>query len=249
MIVWSYGGGTQSAAIAVMILTGELPRPDIAVMADTSRECSETWQYLKLVVQPALDKIRLTVEIVPHSYAYWDIVKGKNNALLIPAFARQSGSVGKLPTYCSHEWKRRPIQRWLRKQGVNDCDCWLGISTDEAERMKPSDLKWYRHVYPLIEMVPTSRVQCRNKVLGYGWAEPPKSRCWMCPNMSPQSWKQLRRNWNGDFEKAAALEKEIQQTDADIFLHPLAIPLTEAVEQSEQQSDMFDGCDSGFCWT
>ena len=249
VIVWSYGGGTQSAAIAVMILTGELPCPDIAVMADTSRECSETRQYLKLIVQPTLDTIGLTVQIVSHEYAYWDIVKEKNNSVLIPAFTRQSGNIGKLPTFCSNEWKRRPIQRWLKEQGVNTCDVWLGISTDEAERMKISDLKWYRHIYPLIEMVPTSRHQCRAKVLQYGWPEPPKSRCWMCPNMSPQSWKQLKSKWNSDFIQAVLLEYEIQKTDPTIYLHPLAIPLRDAVEQSEQQSDMFDGCDSGYCWT
>jgi hypothetical protein len=55
--VWSYGGGTQTAAIAVLILQGKLPKPDIAVMADTGREIQSTWDYLYTVVQPALDSI------------------------------------------------------------------------------------------------------------------------------------------------------------------------------------------------
>ncbi len=41
-LIWSYGGGVQSAAIAVLVLRGELPRPERAVMADTSREASAT---------------------------------------------------------------------------------------------------------------------------------------------------------------------------------------------------------------
>ena len=45
--VWSYGGGTQTAAIAVLILQGRLPKPDIAVMADTGREIASTWDYLR----------------------------------------------------------------------------------------------------------------------------------------------------------------------------------------------------------
>ena len=249
MIVWSYGGGTQSAAIAVMILTGELPRPDVVVMADTSREVYETWWYLEETVQPALDKIGIKVVIVGHDYAYWDLVKEKKGDVLIPAFTRKYGSIGKMPTFCSNEWKRRPIQRWLREQGVQSCDLWLGISTDEMVRMKESDVKWMRHVYPLIEILPTSRIQCRAKILQYGWPEPPKSRCWMCPNMSPGSWKQLKHKYPDDFQKAVDLEYELHRTDEKIFLHPLAIPLPLAVEQSEQQSDMFDGCDSGFCWT
>lgn len=245
MIVWSYGGGTQSAAIAVLILEGKLPTPDIICMADTAREVQETWDYLEGVVRPA----GLDVKIIPHSYSYWDLTKGASDDILIPAFTRKSGAIGKLPTFCSNEWKQRPVRRWLREQGVTDCDLWLGISTDEAERMKVSDVKWQRNVYPLIEIIPTSRHQCVSLVERHGWPTPPKSRCFMCPNMSPAHWRTLRDKAPDDFNKAVELERELQATDADIYLHSLAIPLTEAVAQSDLQSDMFDGCDSGFCWT
>lgn len=245
MNVWSYGGGTQSAAIAVLILQGRLPQPDMIVMADTSREVTETWEYLERIVRPA----GFDVQVIPHNYAYWDIVKGDKGDILLPAFTRQNGRVGKMPTFCSDEWKRRPIQRWLREQGVDDCDVWLGMSTDEMERMKASSLKWYRHVYPLIEMIPMSRHQCVSLVEKYGWPTPPKSRCWMCPNMSPRAWKDLKHKYPDDFQKAVDLEKELHKTDKDIYLHELGIPLDEAITQSERQSDMFDGCDSGYCWT
>ncbi len=71
--VWSYGGGTQSAAIAVLVLTGQLPKPDYVVMADTSREVTETWNYLRDVVQPELTRFGCPVEVIPHSYSYWDL--------------------------------------------------------------------------------------------------------------------------------------------------------------------------------
>jgi len=248
MIVWSYGGGTQSAAIAVMILKGELPKPDIVCMADTSREVSETWDYLRNVVQPSLDKIGLEVNVIPHSYSYWDYIKS-DGYILMPMFTRKNTSIGKFPTYCSYEWKKHPVRRWLREQGVEKCDLWLGISTDEMERMKISDVNWQNYVYPLIEIKPTSRHQCISIVENYGWSTPPKSRCWMCPNMSPYSFKQLRDKYPDDFNKAVELEKEIQLLDPLVFIHPLAIPLEDAVKQSDMQSDMFDGCDSGFCWT
>ena len=248
MIVWSYGGGTQSAAIAVMILKGELPKPDIVCMADTSREVSETWDYLRNVVQPSLDKIGLEVNVIPHSYSYWDITGG-NGDILLPVFTRKHGTVGKMPTYCSNEWKRLPVRRWLRENGVKQCDLWIGISTDEMERMKINELKWQNYVYPLIEIKPTSRHQCVSVVESYGWPTPPKSRCYMCPNMSPFSFKQLRDNYPEDFNNSVYLERAIQKIDPLIFFHPLAIPLEEAVKQSDMQSDMFDGCDSGFCWT
>ena len=243
-LVWSYGGGTQSAAIAVLILKGELPRPDMIVMADTSREVAETWQYLDNVVRPA----GFNIEIAHHLLSTVDL-QGMNGDLLIPAFTRRNGRVGKMPTFCSNEWKARVIQRYLRNSGVNDCDIWLGMSTDEMERMKASGLNWYHHVYPLIEMRPTSRHQCVSIVEGYGWPTPPKSRCWMCPNMSPRAWKGLKQKYPGDFMKAQMLENELREHDPDVYLHELGIPLNQAVEQSERQSDMFDGCDSGYCWT
>lgn len=245
-LVWSYGGGTQSAAIAVLILQGKLPRPDVICMADTSREVTETWEYLDRVVRPA----GFDVQVVGHKYANWDIWKGDNKDLLLPAFTRSNGQLGKMPTFCSGEWKQRPIRRWLREQGIDDCDVWLGISTDEAHRMKFSGLNWYRHVYPLIEILPTSRHQCVSIVERYGWPTPPKSRCWMCPNMSNLAWQEMKRKYPGDFYRAVMLEVWVRQRDPDVYFHRLGIPLDQAVEQTEEQPSFeFDGCDSGYCWT
>ncbi len=244
MLVWSYGGGTQSAAIAALIKTGELPMPDLIVMADTGREVSETWEYLEKVIRPA----GFDVQVIPHSYSYLDIVKSGSNDILIPAYTRRSGRVGKLPTFCSYEWKRRPIMRWLKEHGVNDCDVWLGISIDEAERMRQSDVKWFRHVYPLIELRPTTRAQCMAIVEKMGWAKPPKTRCWMCPNMSKVEWRDLKTRYPEDFNKAVKLEEELHAIDPDIYLHSLAVPLNEALEIQSTQPDLFDSCDSGFCF-
>lgn len=244
--VWSYGGGTQTAAIAVLILQGKLPKPDIAVMADTGREIQSTWDYLYTVVQPALDSIGLTVEIAAHDLSTVDVY-AHNSDLLVPVFTSQNGG-GKLPTYCSNEWKKHVIRRWLRQQGVNDCDVWLGISTDEIERMKPSELNWYRHAYPLIEMVPTSRVNCAALVESFGWPSPPKSRCWMCPNQSPLMWADMRKQQPIEFSKAVSFEREIQERDRHVWLHKAMIPLTEAVDITDKQPSLFDGCDSGYCF-
>lgn len=247
MVTMSYGGGIQTVAIITLILEGRLPKPDLIVMADTGREVQTTWDYLAQVVQPSIRAIGLQVEICGHDYARYDIVK--NGAVLLPAFTRQKGTIGKMPTFCSGEWKQRPIRRWLRARGVMDTAVWLGISMDEAERMRASGLKWYQHVYPLIEMIPMRRAQCVQQIQQFGWEVPHKSRCWMCPNQSPDAWRNMKRLKNGDFEKAVQLEKEVQKEDRDLYFHPLAVPLDQAVEQSEQQSDMFDGCDSGYCFT
>lgn len=249
MIVWSYGGGVQTAAIAVLVLQGKLPRPDLVVMADTGRERQATWDYLSEVVGPALARIGLTVDIAEHAYATVDLY-ADNGDLLIPAYTRQNGHIGKLPTYCSNEWKQRVIRRYLRERRVTDCDVWLGMSIDEIERVKPSGLAWYRHAYPLLGLR-LSRASCIGLVEAYGWPTPPKSRCWMCPNMGPREWQRMQQSEPEEFAQAVQLEKDIRAHDPDVYLHPMALPLAQAVKRTVDvgQSDMFDGCDSGYCWT
>lgn len=245
-LVWSYGGGTQTAAIAVLVLQGRLPRPDLIVFADTAREVSATGAYLDGVVRPAgLDVVKIS-----HKYATVDMYAG-NGDLLIPVFTRQNGqagAAGQMRTFCSDKWKKAVIRRWLRNvAGVDDCDVWLGISTNEMHRMKASGLNWYRHVYPLIETVPMNRAQCVALVESYGWPTPPKSRCWMCPMMSSGEWRDLKASEPANFAQAVALDNKLRQSDPDVYLHRLGLPLAEAVEQSEQQPSLFDGCDSGYC--
>lgn len=92
--VWMYGGGTQSIAIAALILQGKLPVPTWAVIADTGREKQSTWDYLEFL-QP---KLPFTIHRISKAkYATVDLWRG--DTLLIPAFTNQSGEVAKLGTY------------------------------------------------------------------------------------------------------------------------------------------------------
>lgn len=101
--VWSYGGGTQSAAIAVLILQGKLPRPDVAVIADTGRELSTTWDYMAEIVSPAMEALSLPIQVVGKEYARHDLMNSGRTAL-IPAYTTYGGQTGKLPTWCSNDW-------------------------------------------------------------------------------------------------------------------------------------------------
>src|SRR5262249_25512961 len=143
-VVWSYGGGKQSVAIGVLIAQGRLPVPERAVIADTGREASSTWRYLENYMQPLLNSINLTIEPVPHSYELHDLYDPKGNTL-VPAYT--AGGVGQLRTFCSGEWKRDVIYRWLREpeRGYgpkNPVYQWIGYSLDEIGRCKPSRRKW-----------------------------------------------------------------------------------------------------------
>ena len=118
-VIWSYGGGVQSAAISVLVLRGELPRPERIVMADTSREASATWAYLDDVVQPALAEAGLRVEIAPHALATKGLLSTSGKPLM-PVYTRQAagaGRVGQMRNFCSGEWKRDVVRRYVRSLG------------------------------------------------------------------------------------------------------------------------------------
>lgn len=237
--VWSCGGGTQSAAIAALICKGEL-RPDLSVIVDTEREVQQTWDYYDAVLVPNLAAVGVTLHRVPKSkYATVDLYGGKDGAsLLIPAFTDQSGEVGKLPTFCSNEWKARVVQRWCREMAPDSkgFDLWLGISRDESGRMKVGHVGKWQYKHPLIEGGRLlSRQDCIALVKSMGWPTPPRSRCWMCPNQGEAEWTDLEQNWPDDAAKAAEFLKEIREQDPNVMIR-------------DPRADGGD-CMSGFCFT
>ena len=252
--VWSCGGGTQSAAIAALIVQGKLPKPDLSVIADTGREASETWEFYVEVMRPELEKVGIELHKLPHTfegkgYNTVDIYSGKDkDTVIMPMFTSQKGR-GMLPKYCSNEWKSRPVQRFIREQGLTSGRIWIGFSIDEFDRMRFQDpaQKW-NHTYPLIGLRMT-RGDCLALVDKMGWGTPPRSSCWMCPYRSDQEWLHLKAKGNGDFQKAVDLEKKLQERDPDVYFHDTCQPLNE-VGFNENQDDLFSKpCASGMCFT
>lgn len=246
-IIQSYGGGVQSAAIAVLVVQGKLSRPERIVMADTGREASLTWRYLEESIQPLLATVGLRVEIAPHSLSTVDVYpKSGSVKPLIPAFTAEGA---KLENYCSVEWKRRVVARWLRREGYGPkrpVTEWLGISTDEVHRAKFHQ-GWIEHAYPLLDMR-LSRSDCIAFVQKAGLPEPPRSSCWMCPFRSDKEWIELRERGDGDWQKAQLFEAEhLLGPGLGLYLHRSRKPLAEASFRHEAQGDLFDVCEEGRC--
>ena len=259
-VVWSYGGGVQSAAIAVLVLRGELTRPERIVMADTSREASSTWAYLDDVVQPALAEVGLCVEIAPHSLATKGLYSTDGKPLM-PVYTRaaddrqRAGRVGQMRNFCSGEWKREVVRRYVRSLGYGPVGRselgpvvnWLGISRDEIGRMGADRRKWITMRWPLIFDRPTTRAECLELVEAHGWPRPPKSSCWCCPYRGDAQWRELRDEWPEDWARAVSLEAELRERDAGVYLHRSGLPLGEADLAGGQAGEA--PCTSGQCWT
>ena len=131
--ILSYGGGTQTVAMCLLVMRGLLPKPDAIIAADTGREMPTTWAYANEHMQPRMAAMGLALHIAPHSLATVDLY-AHNGDLLVPTYT----ATGKLQTYCSNEWKARVVERYARrvlnlpKPYVN----WIGFSLDEAKRVK-----------------------------------------------------------------------------------------------------------------
>lgn len=245
MICWSYGGGVQSAAIAVLIREGVLPMPDLSVIADTGRERRTTWQYLDEVIRPYLAPVGVTIEVAPHSLATKDLYAA-DGLTLMPAFTTE----GRLPTYCSGYWKLSVVDRWLRSKGVEDCDCWIGFSIDELRRVSKQDRKkWLRLAFPLIDRM-INRVMCVRLIEGAGLPLPRKSRCYQCPHQNEEEWAETLAD-PVDGPLAIACDEEVRANDPEgkgLYLHYSRVPLRLVGSGRGVQTPLAP-CEGGLCWT
>lgn len=237
----------QSAAIAALIVSGKIAPPDFAVIVDTEREQSTTWAYMDEVISPALKTVSLTLNRVAKSeFAKVDVWGGKDgDSLLMPVFTNQSGHDGKLPGYCSNEWKKRVTHRWAASLGIRTADFWIGISTDEMKRVQKSTTRWGSR-YILIEQK-MNRAECVDLVHSMGWPTPPRSSCWNCPNHTQTEWRDIRDNKPEDWMQAIQFDKEIRLKDPHAFLHHDCVPLEQA-DLDEKNGVLFEHCDSGLCF-
>jgi hypothetical protein len=232
--------------MCVLVEQGRLPRPDRIVIADTGREKSSTWEYLSEVIQPRMQRVGLTVEIAPRSLAYVDLY-AHNGDLLLPVYT----PTGKLPAFCSTEWKARVIERYLRADGVKYSTAWIGFAYDERQRIKSTAGR----AYPLVDAMLT-KADCRRVIVDAGLPMPPPSSCWMCPNMSNSEWRYVRDTYPEDFEKACQVDEAIREEDqaqghAGVWLHHSRQPLrTAPIDVDDGRDDKIEGrqCGLGLCF-
>lgn len=184
--VVSFGGGTQSTAMLLMIRDGALPRPDIVIFADTGSELPETMQHIEEVARPFIEEeLGLPFFVVTsHRGALHDAYMEKR---AIPMKGIRS---------CTTHHKILPQRRKVReivgkKNGVRLAEMWLGITTDEARRRTTSDVKWASLRYPLLDDVPMTRDECIALNEANGW-EVVKSGCFCCPYAGAKAYRDLR---------------------------------------------------------
>ena len=266
--VLSLGAGVQSSALALMADQGlyDLPKPDLAIFADTGWEPPEVYQHLEWL------KKQLSYEVVTVSAGdiRQDILHGTNpegqRFLDVPVFLiNPDGSYGIAARQCTAHYKLKPIHQYLRqllelKPGRRapktlQVEMMLGISIDEAARQKPSREEWITNTFPLIDQGVT-RAQL------YDWFRNnyperllPRSACIGCPYKSDNEWKQMKDSDPESFADAVFIDKALRETTATrdaikgtAFLHKSRQPLA-SVDLDETESYvnlLLDECE-GLC--
>jgi len=260
--ILSLGWGVQSWTLAAMAALGEIPMPDYAVHADTTHEMAGTYAHAKKWT-PWLEEHGVKIRTVQAKDP--DLVKKEwrtqdgGYAVEIPAYYKDqsTGHLGTGHRQCTNRWKIVPIRQFIRtlidKPRSASVEMQMGISLDEWHRMKDSDVKYVKNVYPLIDKR-ISRKDCITWLEQHGLDVPPKSGCVFCPYTSASAWKQRKKEGGANWERAIEADLAIRNTrpNVNLFVHSSGLPLEEAVRIPEDygasQMEMEIPCDSGHCF-
>ena len=171
-----------------------------------------------------------------------------------------TGNGGMTHRQCTNDYKITPIQKKLRellgyqpRQRIpaDSITTWIGISTDEAIRMKPSRQAWIINRWPLIELR-MSRADCLSWFTKRGYPQPPKSSCIGCPYHSDQQWLEIKKGRKEEWEELIQIDKRIRTglpgMKQQAFLHRSLKPIGEVdFRHIENQHDMFGNECEGMC--
>jgi hypothetical protein len=223
--IWSCGGGVDSTAIAVLICQGQLPVPDYALMVDVGYETDSTWAYVHEVLQPRLRRAGCELHIIPTSqYTTTELIDNRGHCVLPVCHVATDGTKRKFNTHCSGKWKQFVARKWLREQGVERCEQWLGIAAEETRRCHLSTVQWIELRYPLVE-IGLTRTDCVYLIGQAGWPLPQHTSCYFCPNRDNAGWRRLYETEPEFFAKAVQVEKELQTAQPGVYLHHSFKPL------------------------
>lgn len=239
--VLSLGAGVQSSTLALMSARGELPVLSAAIFADTQGEPQAVYDYL--------DWLESVLPFPVYRVTHGNLWRSASTArrtrdgqrtylpTSIPVYTTDGLTRGMGRRQCTRTFKVEPVTRKCRellglrritkKQGQL-VEMWIGISTDEADRMKPAAAQWIRAAWPLIDLGMT-RADCLAWMAEHGYPEPPRSACTFCPFRDDDSWLALTpAEFSDAIEKEQRLQRAYQETTelkSVPFFHDSRVPL------------------------
>lgn len=273
--ILSLGAGVQSTTLALMAQNGALDKLDCAIFADTGDEPADVYAHL--------ERLKGWLSYQVHVVRAWEQgtrIKARMSDEIIaatngtggshcrpPLFTLASdGSKGMVKRQCTQDYKIAPIERKVRELlGLKPrarwpttpvVEQWIGISTDEASRMKPSRRPAITTVWPLIDKG-MSRRDCLAWLTKHGFPQPPKSACIFCPFHSDKEWRRIKDTDPAGWARAVEVDEAIRTglsrnkgLDGALFLHAKRIPLRlvdMSTAEERGQINLFENECAGVC--
>lgn len=252
--VLSLGAGVQSSVMALLAARGDIgPMPDCAIFADTQWEPRAVYTHLAWLET----QLPFPVHHVTAGNIRTDVNRRLDGERFVslPMFL-SNGGMGR--RQCTNEYKIQPIIKKVRellglvpgeKAKKVSVEQWIGISTDEFQRMKVSRKKWITHRWPLLEQE-IDRKACEAWFSRhYPGRTLVKSACIGCPYHTNNEWRKLTPN---EFAQARAFEQVLindPTLDARQYLHAQRVPLGDvdlSTKESAGQINWLDECE-GMC--
>ena len=206
-------------------LYGDLPRVDYVLFADTGDEPREVYQHVA----------RLKAECARHDMPFHQVSAGRLSDVIwsdkpearfmAPFFRNRDGVKEQGKRQCTAHHKLRPIYRFLRDRGhtaKNPVALWIGITVDEAHRMRTARVQYVSNTYPLVD-ARLNRGDCANYLDRLGWSTV-KSACYYCPLHSNSQWRQLKSDPE---EWARVVEFDRKLRSRQEFLHQTCRPIED----------------------
>lgn len=257
----SWGAGLQSTALGVLSVNNRLPeKMDGIIFADPGWEHPYTYKILEFYTEYFNSRC-LPVELTRVDNSIEDF--GWENS---PPFFYTNGAP--LTRQCTAYYKIKPIRRAMRKlSGFSQsntgrtlrksCYCYMGISYDEAHRMRDSDRDWIVYKYPLVDMKWT-RKECVNLFIEYNLPVPMKSSCVICPYHRNKDWALIKEQYPEEWKRIILFDRKIRSgspgmikrdKNAQCYLYHKAIPLEDVdFSQIDVNKNIEDYCDAGYCF-
>ncbi len=235
--------------MALMAANGEItPMPDCAIFADTQCEPQYVYEQLEYLRE------RLPFPIITVTKNNLAENMFTDDFSQIPAFfdtTKRRLSKGK--RQCTTKWKVLPIYKAIRqytetvgKQLPTDfVSVWIGISTDEAGRIKPSREEWVLNRHPLIDLG-MSRKDCQTWMQEHGYTEPRRSACVFCPLQTQMEWGEKRDAGGDEWQMVLDVEKRLLERGE--YLEPFGIGIDNFIDGTfPNQPNLFINECEGMC--
>lgn len=274
----SLGAGVQSSVLALLFARSDprlvehgYTKPDTAIFADTGWEPDYVYRHLDWIEeQLPYSLIRVSAGDIKANLRKGRTASG-HRFVDVPLFTvAEDGKKGMLRRQCTNHYKITPIYRRIRKLAGGQrgrpfpkgryAEMWLGITLDEATRMKPSREPWVEHRWPLVDLGMTRQDCIEWFNTHYPGRFLPRSACVICPYRSDEHWLELKQSEPDSYEEAVKFDRWLRHStknpvrellDGRPYLHAARRPLESVIAEYEaaghDESNSFEEECEGLC--